>query len=237
MSRDGRVAKQVLKRIEGAGPGSDWTYADFKDLPFVAVAKALSRLTKDKKIVRVRKGVYHFPRKTALGETGSSSSYVIGASFPSTYYGATMAAYNLGLTTQVPANPVIFGDVSYRKDNILGTDVTFRKRDVSHLKKLDDLEINLIEALRNIKKIPGMGPAKAVEALKDDFKRSSKTRDLLRAVKHEPPRVRAMVGAIYQELGLHLDDLKSLKKTLNPLTHYHLGVSNALKYADDWNIK
>lgn len=237
MSRAGTVTKTILERIEKKGPGSTWTFGDFKSLPTVAVAKALSRLAKDKKLTRVRKGVYHYSKPTVLGPTTPTPLAVVGATFPITYAGSTTAAYNLGLTTQVPANPVLFGDVSYGKSNFLGTNIRFRKRNVTHLKNLDELEINIIEALRNIKKIPAVSPAEAVSRIKKALKSSSKIRELLKAIENEPPRVRALIGAMCEELGLETDKLKTLRSTLNPLTHYSLEVREALRYADSWRIK
>lgn len=54
------------RRIEHSGDRV-WRLADFADLPFTAVAQALSRLTRSGKIERLSKGVYYAPRQTALG--------------------------------------------------------------------------------------------------------------------------------------------------------------------------
>ena len=150
MGRGGAVAKSILARIEKGGPGTTWSYSNFKGFPSGAVAKTLSRLAKRKKLIRARKGVYHYPKSTVLGLSTSSPVAVIGASYPATYFGATTASYNLGLTTQVPAGLVLFGDVSYGKSDIMGMKVRFRRRNVAHLKSLGETEINIIEALRNI---------------------------------------------------------------------------------------
>ncbi len=63
------VAHIVLGRIKRDGEDRLWTYKDFADLPTLAVAAALSRLTKKRRIRRVRKGVYYVPRVTRFGTT------------------------------------------------------------------------------------------------------------------------------------------------------------------------
>lgn len=237
MSRAGTVAKTILKRIEKIGPGSTWTFSDFKELPTFAVAKALSRLAKEQKLTRVRKGIYHYPKKTILGPSMSSPLRVLGALNLKTYLGGSSAAYNLNLTTQVPAALTFYGDVSYGEREILGTKVRFRRRNISHLKSLGETEVNIIETLRNIKKIPATTPSEIIISLKQELRVSMKIRELLRAIEYEPPRVRALIGAMCEELKLEVDCLDSLFKTLNPLTYYTLGVKNILLYADKWNIR
>src|SRR5580698_6678696 len=61
-----KIAKTVRERIE-AGGEQIWRLADFKNLPFTAVAKALSRLFRLGIIQRLGKGLYYKPRQTAFG--------------------------------------------------------------------------------------------------------------------------------------------------------------------------
>jgi len=46
-----------------------WRFEDFRDLPFMAVAQALSRLTRQAVIERLSKGVYYRARQTAFGKS------------------------------------------------------------------------------------------------------------------------------------------------------------------------
>lgn len=231
------ASKTILNRLESEGPGSTWTFEEFKDLPVGAVAKALSRLSKAGKIVRVHKGVYHYPKDTVLGRSKSSPALVVKSLNPKAYAGGASAAYNWGVTDQVPATTVYYGDVSSRESEILGKKVRFRRRDISHLKKLAEKEIHLIETLRNLKKVPGASPVDIILHLKKELKASSNLPELLKALEHEPPRVRALVGAACEELGLEERRLKKLRKSLNPLTHYSLGVKAVLTCATGWNIR
>jgi hypothetical protein len=63
-----RVMGLVRRRIERGGEHL-WRFQDFRDLPFSAVAQALSRLKREGTIERLSKGVYYRNRKTAFGKS------------------------------------------------------------------------------------------------------------------------------------------------------------------------
>src|SRR5438046_3513004 len=46
-----------------------WRLDDFRNLPFGAVAQALSRLTRQGRLERLSKGVYYSTRQTAFGKS------------------------------------------------------------------------------------------------------------------------------------------------------------------------
>jgi predicted transcriptional regulator of viral defense system len=58
----------VRQRIERGGERL-WRLEDFRDLPFTAVAQALSRLTRQGKLERLSKGVYYRSRQTTFGKS------------------------------------------------------------------------------------------------------------------------------------------------------------------------
>ncbi len=54
----------------------------------------------------------------------------------------------------------------------------------------------------------------------------------------EPPRVRALLGAIGETAGVDVGKLVPLRKSLNPITVYRIaGVVPVLKDSSVWNIK
>ena len=59
----------------------------------------------------------------------------------------------------------------------------------------------------------------------------------MKVAKHEPPRVRAMLGALGEELGKEKKLLESLKSSLNPLTRFDFGILWTLKSARSWQAK
>jgi hypothetical protein len=60
------VATAVRLRIERGGERL-WRLEDFRDLPFPAVAQALSRMARAGTIERLSKGTYYRSRETAFG--------------------------------------------------------------------------------------------------------------------------------------------------------------------------
>ena len=62
------VTRLVRQRVERAGERL-WRLEDFRDLPFLAVAQALSRLKRDGALDRLSKGVYYRNRQTAFGKS------------------------------------------------------------------------------------------------------------------------------------------------------------------------
>jgi hypothetical protein len=66
----------VRQRIEGGGECL-WRFEDFRDLPFSAVAQALSRRTRDGTRERLSKGVYYRSRETAFGKSGPNPAAIL----------------------------------------------------------------------------------------------------------------------------------------------------------------
>jgi hypothetical protein len=62
-------------------------------------------------------------------------------------------------------------------------------------------------------------------------------RRLAAAAMAEPPRVRAMLGALGQELGMPVPVLDRLRASLNPLSRFDFGQLRALRHAREWHAK
>ena len=234
------VAGIVRKDIEKGGPGELWTYSDFKSLPPMAVAAALSRLAREGAIRRIRKGVYYSPRKTRFGELSPDSTSVAAALLKDKgidWKPSGLPAYNgLGLTTQV--SPTLTLDVPEKIYSLrTGSDAKLRLRVGVSVNGLSDGERAVLDALRDLRRIPDSSPAEAATKVKDLFasKRFSFNR-LARRSLNEPPRVRALLGAIGTEVGGDRKTLAALRKSLNPITTYRVGVSEALPSAKEWRI-
>ena len=60
---------------------------------------------------------------------------------------------------------------------------------------------------------------------------------LLKVSHSEPPRVRAMFGAIGEQLGKGPKMLQRLRGTLNPLSRFDFGVLAGLDKARHWQAK
>jgi hypothetical protein len=60
---------------------------------------------------------------------------------------------------------------------------------------------------------------------------------LVNAAMTEPPRVRAMLGALGQELNMPPRLLDRLRKSLNPLSRFDFGQLASLQHAREWQAK
>jgi len=113
------IQDRIYNRIKGKGRGAVFTPKDFLDLGSrAAVDQSLSRLTKDDAIRRMRRGVYHFPKRhPRLGDLSPDAHDVaraiVGSGSPLQMSGAT-AVNALGLSTQVPASVIYFSDRTHK---------------------------------------------------------------------------------------------------------------------------
>ena len=97
----GQFMAFVRQQIERGGERL-WKLEDFRDLPFMAVAQALSRLTRQGRLERLSKGVYDSSRNTAFGKSRPNPAAIQKlASRRQTVFPSGIAAANLlGFTTQ-----------------------------------------------------------------------------------------------------------------------------------------
>lgn len=126
-------SQRILKRVAKMGRGWAFTPHDFADMgdPRV-IGMALTRLVRDGKIRRVARGIYDCPRDhPLLGQTGATTDAIVAAVarkknlrlLPST----AMAANQLGLTTQVPAQLVYHTDGAPAHVKLGKLDIVFRR--------------------------------------------------------------------------------------------------------------
>ena len=236
-----KISKLIKQRIDQKGAGSLWDLKDFKDLPIQAVVQTLSRLAKQGVLTRVRKGIYYYPTTTVLGPTTPSVVDVItkiaSHKTSKSYFGDTTAFNNLGLTTQVPAQLVILGNHQNKTVQIGNQKVVFRHRKTDHLKNATDQTVWALDAIRNIHRIPDTTAqdalAKVIQLIQSGRLDIGK---LLHYGQQEPPRVRALLGAIAQHCGYDGIRLTKTRNSLNPVTKYKLGLGQALPTAQNWNI-
>jgi len=60
---------------------------------------------------------------------------------------------------------------------------------------------------------------------------------LLKVSRHEPPRVRAMLGAFGEKIGHKPEVLRQLRASLNPFSKFDFGMLAALPNARAWQAK
>jgi hypothetical protein len=234
----GNTAETVRQQIEASGERV-WRLADFEGMPFTAVAQALSRLSRQGAIQRLGKGLYYRPRQTAFGASKPNRAQI--RSLPvrrKGVYPAGMAAANLlGFTTQNPARVEVATDGVSLPRLIVGKETVIHTRRPEAWRQLSETDAALLDFLRRRGEGSELSPGKTIAKLLDYFRESGRFERLLKIAESEPPRVRAMLGAIGQQLGQPEYRLASLRKDLNPLSRFDFGVLSGLAHAKEWQAK
>src|SRR5687768_12937958 len=114
------IAEQVHNQILDQGPDTLWGLEDFPKLSQWAVAQALSRLMKIGILIRIRKGIYYYPKNTALGLSRPSAGALLTKALKKkhdriVFSGGTASFQNLGITNQIPTMYTLLSNQASRK--------------------------------------------------------------------------------------------------------------------------
>lgn len=244
------IAHAVRDRVVDGGTDRLWTYADFPPTDRMALAAALSRLVKAGELTRVRRGVYFRPSSTRSGPSRPDPEALVDATLRArgeTPVPSGLREYNrLGLTTRVSGAVTRATRRRVAYGAIPGVRVRVSERPLDAQQGIRAEERAALDALREITRIPDASPATVLRRIKVllragrlDYGR------LARYAGAEPPRVRALLGALGEALLLEDgnrpvdgDTLRQLRRSLNPLTAYHVpGADSVLPTASAWRIK
>lgn len=95
----------------------------------------------------------------------------------------------------------------------------------------------MLELLRDRASTSDLPPAKTAQRLQELLSDRERFARLARAATDEPPRVRAMLGALGECAGADEQQVRALRKSLNPLSRFDFGVLSALPNARSWQAK
>ncbi len=233
------VAGWIRRQIENGGERL-WRFDDFPGVPVTAVAQALSRLARGGKLERLSKGVYYRPRQTALGKSRPNPAAIreLAADRDNPVFPAGIAAANmLGFTTQSGSRTEVATSGFRLPRKLLGEDTVVHTRRPEAWKKLSETDAALLDFLRRAGATSELSPEDTVKrtlALCLDDRRFER---LLGVAAGEPPRVRAMLGAIGAQLGKRSAVLANLRNSLNPVSHFEFGMLRRLAHAAAWQAK
>lgn len=230
------VAHQVRQRVERGGERF-WSFDDFSGLPAEAVAMTLSRLAKEGVLHRERKGLYYRPRQTPFGMSIPSASGSVALSLgdrPLHPAGLT-AANVLGFTTQNPALAEFTTPAPVAPGALENAHV--RTRRPQSRRNLSTEEGALLEFLRERGETSDLPAERTYERLCQLLSDPTRFRKLTRAALDEPARVRAMLGALGQQIGSDETELRRLRESLNPLSRFDFGALGGLPHARGWQAK
>jgi len=240
-----KTTEYVTSIVYRMPKGYVFTYEDFMGevKKKEAVIKALNRMVESGKIAKLSKGKYYKPEETVFGqlqpdqyqvvkdlleEDGKVIGYLTGYSI-----------YNkLGLTTQV-SNTIQIGRKDTRPKFKRGRFTISFIKQKNNITKENTPLLQILDAIRYIKKIPDTTPEAAIRRLKTIINELS-DKDIantVRLAQKYPPSTRALLGAVLEEMG-QTSWVDSLKASLNPITQYEVqGVNKVLSTAENWNFK
>ncbi|MFH1121884.1 MAG: DUF6088 family protein [Bacteroidota bacterium] len=239
-----KVVDYIAVKIERFPKGYVFTYADFiTDVNNrEAVIKALNRMAKSGKIGKLAKGRFYKPEITAFGnlmpyqkqivkdlleQDGKTIGYLTGYSI-----------YNqLGITTQM-STVIQIGRNEVRPAFKRGMYRISFIRQKNTISKENIPLLQLLDTIRNIKKIPDTTVDSACKRLLTIFKKlgsKDKTTIVRLALKY-PPATRALLGALLDE-AVQGALTEPLLNSLNPITKYKLaGAAKVLSTTEKWSI-
>jgi len=231
------VAEKIRKEVEKK-EGGYWRPTDFFDFPAAAVSKTLSRMAKEGSLERVSKGLYYRPRHTRFGRSRPSQSEMQRLLEEYNLRPAGVSAANLlGFTTQNAPAGEFATSANSAPRKLIGSRAIVHTRRPETWNDLPITDTALLDFLRSRGELSDLPPAETKHRLLDYFREDDRFERLAHAAETEPPRVRAMLGAIGQELHKSRQALKQLKKGLNPISRFDFGKLKSLRYAQEWQAK
>ena len=233
-----KITREFVKNIED---GQIFTFDDIPTSSKASVAIELSRLFKKGLIKKVSKGRYFKPKMRVFGEVGPSSDDKISKYLDSTEGVSYETGFNsfrqLGLTTQISKTITIATNKPYKKVQIDNINLKFVPKRVD-VKVEDIYLLQILDAIKDIKKIPATTPSQSFVYLKNLIEKESSENQikLTKYAKKYTPRTKALLGAILKELGNN-ECAYELKDSLNALTTFKLDISSEIiKDKKYWNI-
>ena len=237
-ARPPRVMPSVRQRIERGGERL-WRLQDFRDLPFLAVAQALSRLTREGLIERLSKGIYYRNRETAFGKSKPNPASIrkLASQRKALFPSGLEAANLLGFTAQMPKQGELATSALSLPRKLVGDDTLIHTRRPEAWATLSQTDAAFLDFLRHGAKFSELPPEETARKLLAILSERGRLSRLLRVADSEPPRVRAMLGALAEQLGTNRAHLQHLRTSLNPLSRFEFGALKALPNATAWQAK
>jgi hypothetical protein len=236
--RSPRIAQRVRRRVERGGERL-WRFADFAHLPMAAVAQALSRLARSGELERLSKGTYYRARQTAFGVSRPNPALVrrLAPRHKGVFPSGISAANLLGFTTQNPRRGELATSGLSLPRKLVGADTLIHTRRPEAWARLDETDAALLDFLRRGGRTGELSPEMTLRRLLLLLAEPGRYRRLLAVAPSEPPRVRAILGALGELQGGPIRDLRRLRASLNPLSRFDFGLLAGLPNARTWQAK
>lgn len=228
----------IRERIERDGERL-WRLEDFKGLPSTAVAQALSRLTRQGVLERLSKGTYYRSRQTTFGKSLPNPAAIqeLASRRKNIFPSGIAAARLLGFTTQAARRGEVSTSALSLPRKLIGADTVIHTRRPEAWAGLSDTDAALLDFLRRGGRTSELSPEETVRKTLALFSEKDRFERLLKVADSEPPRVRALLGAIAEEIGKNSAARAHLRASLNPLSRFDFGFLAGLSHARNWQAK
>lgn len=147
------------------------------------------------------------------------------------------AANLLGFTTQIPKQVELAPSALSLPRKLVGDDTLIHTRRPEAWATLSETDAALLDFLRHGARFSELPPEDTVRMPLTILSERGRLSPLLRVADSEPPRVRAMLGALAEQLGTNRTHLQHLRTSLNPLSRFEFGTLRALPNATAWQAK
>ena len=239
------VSKKIEEKIKTIGVGNIFTYKDLaiKKEEYIAGSKKIERLIKKGIIERYSTGRFYKPKQTVFGKLKPDEEKIISPYLFSDgkriAYVTGLSLYNkMGLTTQIPTTI----SIASRKKRICISRENIKANAVkSYVEVTNDNYkfLELLDAFKDFKKIPDLDKKSATKILTNKILElnNKQIKKIINLALEYPPRVRAFLGAVLENIDKNLDT-KKLEDSLNPFTTFSLGITeDILSTVEKWRIK
>lgn len=223
--------KEILQQIEKIDAGRIFTFGDlsFSNDKLANVAVLLSEQSRKGLLVRIEKGAYFRPIKSALGLgllpvyqdeqfryiTQKLDGYITGAYIYS----------KMGLTEQVATTITIATPKPIRYFRFKNLDIeSVKAYSTVYHDETNIPYLRLLDAVKDIKHIPGSTQKDIYERIKNQYFKGFSMQELIKVVsltKDYPPRVRKIVADILGEIEQY-DLRQELTRTILSTTRFNL---------------
>ncbi len=241
-----KVAEQIRQKIKSIPESEPFGYADLDIEPanFATAAKAIERLQKNGAIKKISKGIFYKPEMSIFGvmppnydlilknylyKNGERVGYITGGVLYNQLNLTTQNYFRTKIATNRSRKKI---EISWLKTNSVKAYATVTEENYPLL--------GILDAIKDIKLISDTSASKAVKILMPKIKVFPKKdiESLMQFALQYPPRVRALLGAIIENIFYDEFNLEFLKKSLNPSTTFKLRIKNTdLPTIQNWNIK
>jgi hypothetical protein len=241
-----KIVDILEDKIDRFPKGYIFTYAEF-DIEVKrkeTVVQALNRLVAEGKIAKFSKGRYYKPQKTEFGDL-SPSFYQIAKDYiekdrKMIGYLTGYSVYNsLYLSTQI-ANEIQIGTNKYRRTVKRGLYTISFVVQPNKITKENFRLLQILDCLRFIKQIPASTPDESCLRFKQIFEELTPKQQisLVNLALNYTDYVRALCGAIMEDISADKTLILKLKNSLNEITKYDIFISEqVLSNKKKWRIE